>query len=513
MRGCSCAAAHPFSRWYVFPLISQSSLSTRGLCIASSEPPQTPKQIPSPSRPKLTVSSGVASLLSKASGRRTPKPAREPTTPRNTRSKSPRHDISNTTSSSGGTLKLSVMIPRLLHRKPPYIRTESPRPLTDTLNASRAHSVPPSLSLALPLTSPTRSTFPHSASNKSATSLHLSVPSESTSYLGNSPASSIRHSQGKNVDVFADDNLSSSTSILTTIFATEDELRTLIDAFQALESRTRRRIQKRRAHRLPTSTPASVDILLEGREWREHRRIPSLSSSSPRVDSCHRHLSASTTTLDGLASDGTSIRSASSINTSLSKISSVAKISNSPSRNFLGPVSAGPPLSTLFRTVSINGVKNLTTPRKDSVSSMATSTSSYYSRSGATTPNWNDSLHPPGSVTSAGGNMQLPSPSSRLSRSKSHLGLKGLKGSSRMFSKETLISMSSSNGEDRMAASTDISSPVSPIKPPESEYEDDPEVINIKRRKEDLITRYHLRLEFLRAKLKSAELHERLLRK
>ena len=82
-----------------------------------------------------------------------------------------------------------------------------------------------------------------------------------------------------------------------------------------------------------------------------------------------------------------------------------------------------------------------------------------------------------------------------------------------MFSKETLISMSSSNGEDQIPGSANIASPVSPTKPPKPEYEDDPELIDIKRRKEDLITRYHLRLEFLRAKLKSAELHERLLRK
>jgi len=79
-----------------------------------------------------------------------------------------------------------------------------------------------------------------------------------------------------------------------------------------------------------------------------------------------------------------------------------------------------------------------------------------------------------------------------------------------MFSKETLVSVSSSNGEDRIPGSADIASP---IKTPESEYEDDPELIDIKRRKEDLIVRYNLRLEFLRAKLNSEELHERLMRK
>jgi hypothetical protein len=43
--------------------------------------------------------------------------------------------------------------------------------------------------------------------------------------------------------------------------------------------------------------------------------------------------------------------------------------------------------------------------------------------------------------------------------------------------------------------------------------DDDSEISDIRRRREELVARYTARLEFLRAKLKGAELHEKLLRK
>jgi len=43
--------------------------------------------------------------------------------------------------------------------------------------------------------------------------------------------------------------------------------------------------------------------------------------------------------------------------------------------------------------------------------------------------------------------------------------------------------------------------------------ENDPELVDVRKRREELVARYHARLEFLRAKLKGAELHERLLRR
>ncbi len=43
--------------------------------------------------------------------------------------------------------------------------------------------------------------------------------------------------------------------------------------------------------------------------------------------------------------------------------------------------------------------------------------------------------------------------------------------------------------------------------------ENDPELVDVRKRREELVARYNARLEFLRAKLKGAELHERLLRR
>jgi UDP-N-acetylmuramyl tripeptide synthase len=81
-----------------------------------------------------------------------------------------------------------------------------------------------------------------------------------------------------------------------------------------------------------------------------------------------------------------------------------------------------------------------------------------------------------------------------------------------MFSEETLLSISSSSREETGYAGTN-GSPSRSQGTSETETETDPALIDVRRRKEKLIARYNARLEFLRAKLKSAELHERLLRK
>jgi len=388
--------------------------------------------------------------------------------------------------SPSGTLRFSAMIPKLLHRKPPYRRTpETPRPLTDALNASRMIGTSKFLPIQSPI-SPQSSNFP--ITNKSSLSLNTSQDMH--------PISPVNQ---RETDIFSDDNLYTSTDVRIAISKTEDELSKLIDAFQALETKTQRQILKQKAHRLPATTPATVDILLEGKEWREHRRIPSLPRSTPLLDSSHRHLFASPTR-DSFASDGTSLRSASSYKTDLSHPLSTASIHGIGSSSRSTPLNVGSPLQVSV----LLGKRNLAPPRKDSISSTTTSMSSLKSRSGT---NRKETLlpaqNPSGSAT---GN--LP-PSSMLSRSRSHLGLKSLKGSSWMFSEETLLSISSSCKEEtRTSGSSSRGQGTN-----ETETENDPALIDVRRRKERLIARYNARLEFLRAKLKSAELHERLLRK
>lgn len=375
------------------------------------------------------------------------------------KSSNPAYDAPN------GSLKLSVMIPKLLHRKPSDARTEMPRPLTDAMKASHAKG---RLNLS---PTPTR----NSPTPNFDTSLRSDVSQVPTS--------------GEDFSVFCEHNLSTSSSIRSTIAATEAELRTLVDEFQTLEARTLRRIQKQKAHRLPTNTPATVDILLEGREWREHRLVPSLTPSSPSLldSASHRHLFASPST-DSPTSDGTSVRSASSHNTNLSRarsISSLSKISHS------GPVSTG----SFLRSPA----KKHSTPRKTSMSSTTSSLiSSHHSHS------HDLSLRPP-CLQAFNNSNNLSTP--QLSRSKSLLGLKKLKGSSPMFSQKTFISSVCASSEEGPLGYGGSSGCVGRVN------EIDPELVDVRRRKEQLVARYNARLEFLRAKLRSAELHEKLLKR
>jgi len=80
---------------------------------------------------------------------------------------------------------------------------------------------------------------------------------------------------------------------------------------------------------------------------------------------------------------------------------------------------------------------------------------------------------------------------STLSKSTSHLALRRLKDSQMSISTETVGQI--------------VSEP--------QDSDEDAELSDIRKRREDLIGRYTARLEFLNAKLKGAELHEKLLRK
>jgi hypothetical protein len=240
-------------------------------------------------------------------------------------------------------------------------------------------------------------------------------------------------------DVFDDDKLTSAKDIRATIATSEDEARKLVDAFNELEASALRRFQRQHARRLPVTTP-DVNVLLEGREWREHRLIPS--PSSPVFDFKERYMlnSADST------GDGISIRSGSSHQTSMSQAKSISSLRKNPLSS---------PLSTHFRTPP------LFPARKNSISSVSSQTFSFNST-----------------------RMLAVTSSSSLPRSGSHLALPKLKGKN--ASKE---SIGLEDGDD------------------ESEISD------IRRRREELVARYTARSEFLRAKLKGAELHEKLLRK
>lgn len=375
----------------------------------------------------------MANLIRKATGRKTPTPVNAPLTTRDVRKGSSASQAASP--SDPPTPKRSALLPRILHKKSaeiPPLRTDvSSRPSHATSSATVGHAASYYASDYATPSSPSSSNF--------SGSLISPVHHDNT-------FSSIR-------DVFDDDNLHTVKDIRSAITATEDEGRRLVEAFNNLEATTIRRIQKQRARRLPTTTPANVNVLLEGREWRTHRLVTS--PSSPRLDtktrSHHRHIISS---LESSGSDVASIRSGSSNYTSLSQSKSVASLPKHPSS----------PLSSHFRMPSIM--------RKPSISSVSSHTPSVAPSSGTLGVNTHTHTH-------------------GLSRSTSQLGLRTLKGNSALASTET----------------------IGGANPDAPEYNDDAELSDIRRRREDLVARYQSRVEFLRAKLRGAELHEKLLRK
>ena len=361
----------------------------------------------SPSRTKLSATSGMVNLIRKATGRKPPSAVHA--TP-----------LAKDTSTGDNVIndlpKRSALVPRLPHRK----LSELPPIVTDTsrtLSQSSHHS-----NVCLEKVRP----LPPVSPSGSAKRIVPSSPSMRETITTTMS------------DVFEDDNLTTTKDIRAAITTSEDEVRKLADAFNELEASALRRFQRQHARRLPVTTP-DVNVLLEGREWREHRLIPSPSSVFDFKE--HYMLNSADSTGDGI-----SIRSGSSHQTSISQAKSISSLRKN---------SRGSPLSPHFRTFP------LFPARKNSISSISSQKVSFNStRTFA--------------VTS----------SSSLPRSGSHLPLPKLRGKN--ASKE---SIGLEDGDD------------------ESEISD------IRRRREELVARYTARLEFLRAKLKGAELHEKLLRK
>ena len=380
-----------------------SRLPTRFSIADQHKPPFDQRKSP-PSRAKPSTASGVVNLIRRATGR---KPS---TTVHET-------SLSEGTHRGGNVINdlpnRSTLVPRL-HRK---------------------------VSKLPPLITDTSRTMPESSHPAYVSNIRAPLsPTGSASIVPPSP--SIRETVTSTIsDVFDDDNLTSAKDIRAAITTSEDEARKLIDAFNDLEASALRRFQRQNARRLPVTTP-NVNVLLEGREWREHRLIPS--PSSPIFDFKERHMlnSADST------GDGISIRSGSSHNTSLSQVKSISS---------LPKYSPSSPLSSHFRIPSFYPA------RKHSVSSISSQRTSFTST-----------------------RMLAVTPSSALSRSTSHLTLPKLEGNIDNISTENL------GLEDG---------------------DDESEVWDIRRRREELVARYTARLEFLRAKLKGAELHEKLVGK
>jgi hypothetical protein len=360
-----------------------------------------------PSRTKkLSATFGMVNLIRKATGRKLPAAVHETPLAKDTRrSDNVVNDLP----------KRSALVPRLSHRKLaelPFIVTDTSRTLPESSHQSNAR-----FDKACPL--------PVSPSGFA----RRIVPS----------SSSMRETIATTMfDVFDDDNLTSAKDIRATITTSEDEVRKLVDAFNELEASALRRFQTQHARRLPVTTP-DVNVLLEGREWREHRLIP---APSPVLDFQEPYIlnSADST------GDGFSICSGSSNQTSISQARSISSLRKNPPGSLLSPHFRTPPLFPA---------------RKNSISSISSRRVSFNST-----------------------RMLAVTSSSTLPRNGSHLALPKRKGKN--SSKERI----GVEGGD-----------------------DESEISDIRRRRGELVARYTARLEFLRAKLKGAELHEKLLRK
>ncbi|KAI3614877.1 hypothetical protein WG66_016994 [Moniliophthora roreri] len=268
-------------------------------------------------------------------------------------------------------------------------------------------------------------------------------------------------------DIFEDGGLNTTKDIRQAIIELEEEGRRVIDAFNDLERSTIAKVHKGKPS---SSTPIAETVV--SANWPAN---PIVRHSRSRTESS-RSISAVITSVSGSSSRSSTIwerdrntpsSRASPLLLSLQRKGSLSSISS--------------------RAISMHSVSEPTTPtkrpqravtiaarpppkRKGSLSSL---TSAFHSQSTSTY-------------------LSTPKQDSTISRSTGHLPL-------------TTIA-------ERGRTSSDVKSSQS-MPYSDGEAEVDPEVADVRRRRQEVIGRYEARLEYLRARLKGAELHERLLKR
>lgn len=270
-----------------------------------------------------------------------------------------------------------------------------------------------------------------------------------------------------------------SAALMTLITSTEAEYTRLLDAFTSLESSTLKRIQYKTARRLYTPTPTSINVLIEGREWRKHTEpvssiiLPPLSPvptnyrhhPHSQVNSYHHHhhhpLSLSTSSF---IPDQSSTNSAASS----SKISILRSFPSLPRNTNNNP---HPPSASYLRTHAYP------LQRQNSVSSASTQSTVASNRPQVLGPRNAGNLYHPASLA------------------------------------DRKWSLSPGTGADPVTASR-IAAEDGAL----DDVDDDPEAADydsamkelndIRRRKEDVHARFMRRLDYLKAELRAAELRE-----
>ncbi|KAK7033197.1 hypothetical protein R3P38DRAFT_2921300 [Favolaschia claudopus] len=423
--------------------------------------PRAPPISP-PTSPRSRIS-GVAGLLRRATGRSKSSSPAPPASP------------------SPGVIKLNL-IPRMFSKKADDALSSD----TESSSAGTRHSSSRSLSrkgstgdldlsgrprpsgLSSPVSSPTHSRGdPTSPSSPSRANFDTGPksPSRSTFATTSSTPSKYDVIPGGSNDIFDDENLSTSEAIRTAIAAVEAEGRRLIVAFNDLETsaviRYRREHQPRR--RSGTTPPPTTP------------RRPALSPLPvPGSSSSNSSHTPNRSRSNSYRADAQSIRSNSSLRTTKS-IGSLLRTSDStpppPAFSQSTPPQATSPSAWTARLPSLR--------KKGSESSLASSN--------AAANNSNSFLSP---------GAQSPSTLSRtrsssMSRSTGHLPLPP--PIHRHGSGSTMMELLNST------------------QPPPGEGGE--ELTEVRRRRAEMIGRCEARIDYLRAKLKAQEIHEKLLRK
>lgn len=291
----------------------------------------------------------------------------------------------------------------------------------------------------------------------------ISTPSSTTTKFGSISPSNVssRYIASPVRDVFDEGSLVTAADLRTALSTTEEECRRLTGAFNDLEANTLRRIRKRRARRLPMNTPASVDIVLAGGEWREHRLLSP--PSSPLVETSSR--------------DQYNIR---------------------PSPSTLAPPSPQTAKGSLLtRSASHVGLRKLTPPSSRDPSGPLTDRRKHGGSgrglvsSQSTLPSgWAGDTRNRSSQRHGGQNEGPLSPSWEQAQHG--------KGAGYLYTSPEVDPLDDDDDypEDSQSMAYDIQA-----------------LEDVRRKRDDLVTRYTSRLEFLRAKLRSAEIQEKLRRK
>ncbi|KAF8827392.1 hypothetical protein HHX47_DHR4000181 [Lentinula edodes] len=298
--------------------------------------------------------------------------------------------------------------------------------------------------------------------------------------------------KGRTQDIFDDANLVTSTDIKREIAAVEAEGRRLVDAFNGLEVTTLAKRQRRHMghHRvesrpativgLPGDGPLSIEIGTEEDSGGKGSSGVGVGSTWTLIPDNKLHFRATPTqtpTSAYLDTDVTSIRSGTSAHTSHTGRSIPRSIHRDASRTLPSKPSSG--------SASGSGAGSL--HRKNSSSSLGSSIAAGKKRGGGLSPvpPLPISVPPLPSGLSGLSNLALASGSSlNLTRSTGHLPMSSVP-------EDEDIDLLGLNGREEM----------------------DEEIREIQKKKDDVSKRYAERLEYLRAKLKGAQLHEKLMKK